>query len=296
MKYALLSAQKFKDKIQEDIILKDKLSNLDDNCEILAWEEVTNNEINNYDVFVVRSVWGYHLKYQRFIDLIKDIENSGKVLINSYKNIYENISKLNQYKFCKNSNLDIIPSYFITNKNEYNYQDMIKELKIDKSSEIVVKPIISASGDGVEKIRLSEFDINKYTNYLGKDYQGIVIQPYVKSIKNGEYSAIVINNNLQYVALRFPGVIESEKSVELLNNIPKKLYNQIQKAMETLEILKTTYYRLDFFEYLDNYYINEIEMTDPDLFTRKIDKDIANDTLTAFANEIKNTALNLGEK
>ena len=283
MNYLLLSSIKHENKIQEDINLKNELS-INHKCDIIAWENVDQSVISNYDVFIIRSVWGYHLNHEKFNTLIKKINDSKKAIINSYDNVRNNISKLYQYEFCTKNNLKIIPSYFITSP-QIDIAQIKSTLNITNDSIIVIKPIISASGDGTQKIKLSELNINEYNELFLKD-NGIVIQPYIESINNGEYSAIIIDNKLEYVVTRFPGVLSSEKKVELLPKIPQNLLSSIQKCISAIKKLNTCYYRLDFFEVLGDYYINEIEMVDPDLFTRKIDKEIANQTTKKFANAI----------
>ena len=64
-KVAIVSCDKWKNKITEDLLLEKELiiNNID--AEIISWEDKS-IDYSKYDCLILRSVWGYQDKYLEF--------------------------------------------------------------------------------------------------------------------------------------------------------------------------------------------------------------------------------------
>lgn len=269
-KICILSSKKYAGKILEDILLMRGLEK-EYKCDIIAWEDLTNDLIDEYCAFIVKSVWGYHRSYNSFLKLMINIKKKKKYIFNSYECIVENIFKHNQIKFFETNNIPHVPTIF-WNKN----------MKIDiehwmfTEKSFVIKPSVSASGENTMKFEKDDFKkIDEIYEMILKDKnQKLLIQPYIETVKNGEYSCIVINNEFQYAMSRTTGIFTTKKEVKHLKKVPENMKNIVDNIIDIIKPFETLFYRIDFFKYNDNYVINELEMVDPDLFIKKLDIDM----------------------
>lgn len=282
-KICILSSKIFEGKIFEDLLLRDELRKIYE-CDIVAWENVNEETINNYCVFVVRTVWGYHKNYVKFLSLILDIERRGKYVFNSYQNIFNNVSKYNQITFLRENNIPYVPTFFLKNNNPTNNIYNPFETK-----SFVIKPAISASGENT--IKMDNLNLNNlyqiYDKILKDPNQNLLIQPYLETVENSEFSCIVIGNKFQYAVSRLPGVFTPQKKVEQIYELPHNMKNIVDIIIKKLKPLDLLFYRIDFFEYNNNYLVNEIEMIDPDLFIKRLDTKLQKNVIGILSNLIK---------
>lgn len=269
-KICILSSKKYAGKILEDILLMNRIEK-EYKCDIIAWEDMTNDMIDEYCAFVVRSVWGYHRNYNSFLRCISNIKKKNKYIFNSYECIIKNAFKHNQIKFFKANNIPHIPTVF-WNKNIK--KDMAHRFFCEKS--FVIKPSVSASGENVIKLKKNNLEkIDEiYEIILNDKNQKLLIQPYIKTVRNGEYSCIVINDELQYAVCRKTGIFTVKKEVKYLKKLPENIKNIVDYIIEILKPFETIFYRVDFFKYNDGYVVNELEMIDPDLFIKILSSDM----------------------
>ncbi len=272
----IISSLKYAGKIKDDLIIKEYFSNYFF-CEIVPWEKLTDEAIELYDIFIIRSVWGYHKRWQEFINCIKRIEILGKILLNKFLIVEENIQKIKQYNLLKDHSIAVIPSIFVTKddllKNNWNIYNKIKnESVFSTNCQVVIKPNISASGDDTKIIKLGnwEKEINDYLDLIENENQYYIIQPYWESVAEEEMDCVIINNKFQYCIYRKSGVFINEKKFEY-NEKPSlgllKFLNNIIKELKHEDI---NFYRLDVVKNNDKYYVLELEATDPDLFIKRV--------------------------
>lgn len=280
-KLAILSSSKFENKIVEDILLKKELMKFYD-CEIVAWEKITQTTVNSYSAFLIKSIWGYHRNYLKFIELIRYIKSCEIPIFNSYENIMFDISKKNQYIFLKNHNINTIPTIFLSAYSK------LSEFKIPDCEQYIIKPAISASGEKV--IKTSKIDVTflekTYKDVLLDEKQDILIQPYMNSVTKGEISCIIVNDKLQYTVKRHPGVFTAEKSVKYNSTIEPSVEEFVNPIINFLKSFELLFYRIDLMEDNKNYIVVELEMIDPDLFIRNLPHEIQERTVKTIANTL----------
>ena len=64
-KIGIVSCNEWQGKIKEDLYLQEALKEQGKEADIISWEDKTIN-YDEYDLLILRSVWGYQHKYKEF--------------------------------------------------------------------------------------------------------------------------------------------------------------------------------------------------------------------------------------
>ena len=263
----IVSSPKYKNKVKEDLQLQRYFLKNKAYCKIVSYTD----NIKNKNC-LIRTVWGYHKDFDTFMNFIKNNNT-----INPLDIITSNSDKKKQYKLLEDNNINRIPTTFL--------EDGSTLKKVD--NKMVIKPVLSASGDNTYLIEKEEDLANI------KNLHNIMIQPYIDNIKDGELSLVIINGKLQYGIMRHPGVFtkyEKETFIakEKIDNEALNVANSILKIKEYENI---TYMRIDLVKDKEDYKVLELELIDPDLFIETIPdkqkrKDIYLELISSTLNKI----------
>lgn len=238
-------------------------------------------EVKSGDIVMLKSIWGYHLDFNKFLQQINHLKINNVKLINDYEYIYWNIDKNNYLSDIKF--LQIIPTYKLevgTVQNIDELHNTISDiLKKDENFEFVIKPSISESGYLTFMYRKDETNINAIYNIFNNKNLDFLIQPFRSGIIDGEISVIIINGKMMYGIKRFPGVFIEKRDPEYidLDSISEKAKYQIELLFIFFNKIFTStpkICRVDFVKNKSEVEILEVELIDPDLFFRFIPKDI----------------------
>ena len=242
----VVSSKEYKNKLKDDLMLQRYLLQAGYKAKISAWDE------DDYaDVNIIRSVWGYHKRVNEFIDFVnKNNTINNRILIT------ENIDKQKQFALLRLNDVQPVDTLFLNNINEMKY----------KGEKLVVKPIVSASGDNTFIIE-NEQDLQKVAHL-----NNIMVQPFIENITEGEISVIAINRVVKYAIRRFPGVFQEYKKEEFVSrfSLDKEIVDIVKKILLIEEYKKAVFMRMDFVHTPQGYRVMEIELVDPDLFIETI--------------------------
>ena len=252
---AIVSCFKYTNKINEDIELQYYLYKNNISSDIVSWKSI---DLNKYDALIIRSIWDFQENLDEFK---KWLDKVNIPIFNDKDLIINNIDKESQYKLMDKYNIKHIETVFTDNKaniekiwNE-NFKDYDK---------LVVKPSISESGKNtyiVDKDNINNIDLSNFKS-------NIMIEPFIPSIKYGEYSLIYFNHKLSHTVLRHPGVLDSNTEVKEIGPIQELI--DIGSKIESIDEYKNyLYLRLDFVKYNNEYLLLETELIDPMLFISK---------------------------
>lgn len=296
-KVGIVSSDKYKDKIVEDKNLKNELIKRGIDADIVSWQS---NDLDEYDLLVLRSVWGYQNDYKNFKSWLLNLEKKGISIENNASIIMNNIIKDKQFDILKKNNIDYIETYFINNK-DFN-KDTLSSVEEKFNVPVVVKPTISGSGENTFLLK-SESSLLKLPNTLEKeilveklkkklsnnDECNIMVQPYVPQIHDGEYSSIFIDGELTHTMLRFPSIFHEKKNPYYIEDVPKPILELAKKVEAIQEFKGYLYMRVDMVLINNQAKIMEVELAEPDLLTRNIsDLKKQNDVIKIFAKKIEN--------
>lgn len=279
-KVAIVSCDKWQGKINEDINLKIALDNLGIETDIISWQKPLNK---NYDLLVLRSVWGYQNYYNQFKEWLLEIKRKEIPLLNNPDLILNNVLKNKQFEILKENNIECIKTYFLTQSefNNKNISFILKELL--NQLPCVIKPTISGSGENTFITNnfgdkdmpntISPLDIVGIFNPVLSNNSdcGIMFQPYISEVNNGEYSCIFVDGELTHTMLRFPAIFHSKKRPYLLNEVPEPILNLAKRVESISEFSNYLYMRVDMVMVDGNAKIMEVELAEPDLLTKYIE-------------------------
>lgn len=288
---AIVSCNKWKNKVLEDVKLKYYLAKAHVKADIVSWEE--NIDYTKYDAIIIRSVWGFEI--ESFKKWLKSVNKQVKI-INKYDLINNTFSKKNQFDILDKYNVLHIPTKTLkSDMNIIKNVNKIWDAHYSNSDKIVVKPDISESGNNTFILAKEENIKNRITlDELSKKFANqdvLLIQPFIPEVNNGEISVILFNKKVSHAILRYSGVFTVKRfcSEILVNDLPKEILEITNKIINIKEFEGFTYIRLDFIKKDNDYLVLEVELIDPFLFLNSIiDKKKQKDVYKLFVNEIKN--------
>lgn len=296
-KVGIVSCDKWKGKIDEDKRLKLALENFDIKAEIISWEE---DKLDDYDLLVLRSVWGYQNNYKKFKLWLLEMKEKGIQLLNNPDMILTNIQKNKQFNILDNYNIEHIETVFLTSLDLYSGEFSKKLLELAKTNPIVIKPTISGSGENTFLLDMNNINSQipntiKFEEVREKfepliqenDDLEIMIQPYISEINSGEYSCIFIDRQLTHTMLRFPNVFHTKQKPYLIEDVPISVLNLAYKVENIPEFQGYLYMRVDMV-IVDNFpKIMEVELAEPDLLTKYIEnKSVQNEVTKVLSKSI----------
>ena len=289
-KVALVSCDKWINKIDEDMILKNALSDLGIETKIISWQQPVDG---NYDALILRSVWGYQNDFEKFKNWLLYIKNNNILLLNNPDMILKNIMKNIQFEILKKNNINFINTMFLNLSN-------LKKIDLFDNKPYVIKPTISGSGENTYLV--DEFNSNNTPNTLKKSdilktYKAILeknkdcmlmVQPFISNINDGEYSCIFIGGVLTHTLLRFPNVFHEKKKTYLVKKVPESIIQLAKKVEKIPEFNNYLYMRVDMVLVDNKPMIMEVELAEPDLLIKYIDdEDIKANAIRTFAKTIE---------
>jgi len=281
----IASTEKNKDLIQEDIFIQKAflLHGLISKIETL--ENIV-LEATLGDILFLKSIWGYHKDYKKFLEHIFILKEKKVILINDYKYINWNIDKskyLPEIDFLK-----IIPTRKLNFNGVKTTNDIERIIRLiikdDLNTKFVIKPAIGASGYLVflyNKIDTVNNCLDDILNYKDLDF---LIQPFRPQVVEGEVSIVLINGKLQYGIQRFPGIFTEKKEFKYIDiqKIPEQLTAQTKLLFDFFNVKFKSLpkiCRIDFVKYGLDYELMEVELIDPDLFFKYIPEKVLNECL-----------------
>ena len=285
-KIAIVSCNKRKNKIEEDKLLQNALIQSGYNADIISWEDADVN-YDEYIALVLRSVWGYQNNYLEFKTWLNMIKQSQILLLNSPELVSNNIRKDKQFELLAKYEIPIIPTEFI-----YKLEDLFNDIKFDEKKPKVLKPIISGSGENTFLVDNNE---SLYTDKIIKPFEkiikcednGIMLQPYIGEVKNGEFACIYIEGVNTHNMMRYPGIFANRKKPVYLTNIPEAVKKLADKVSKIEEYSNHLYMRIDIVLHNNKPMIMEVELAEPDLLFKFIpDEKLKNESVNHFAKKL----------
>ena len=285
----IVSCDKWINRLEEDINLRDALNELGIDTEIISWQKPLKKE---YDLLLLKSVWGYQNYYDEFKKWLVYLKNNNICLLNDVDMILDNIRKDIQFGILKANDVEIIDTYFL------KYDDLLDNSLLDSTS-YVVKPSISGSGENTFLVNNNDVDTNniikkeeisRFFKPLLDDNEDcrVMIQPYVDQINDGEYSCIFIEGKLTHTMIRFPSIFHEKKRPYLIREVPDSITTLAHNIEKISEFNNYLYMRVDMVMVDQKPIVMEVELADPDLLTKYIeDKDKKEEVIKTFAKRIE---------
>ena len=118
-----------------------------------------------------------------------------------------------------------------------------------------------------------------------------MLQPFIKEVKNGEYSVICFSNKLSHVIQRCVSVFGEKPYIKYIKKetIDDKMLEIVNKICLIKEYKDNLYMRIDLVKTNEEYQVMEVEQLDPQLFLNSItSNDYKKEAYQTFTKEIIN--------
>lgn len=291
----IVSCNNWKGKVYEDISTKYYLNRQGYGADIISYEE--ENDYSKYKALVIKSIWGFQKDKEVFDKFLEEVSKNKIPLYNSIEIISNNYDKEKQFKLLDKYHIKHIETIFI--KNNAKIEDNIKEIwknTFNNYDKLVIKPVVSESSADTYIINLNESGKNTITiKDVRNKYQGInyslMLQPFIKEVKDGEYSVICFSNKLSHVIKRCVSVFGEKPYIKYIEKetIDKKMIEIVNKICSIEEYQNNLYMRIDLVKTNEEYQVMEVELLDPQLFLNAItSKRYQKEAYQTFTKEIIN--------
>ena len=285
---AIVSCDKWVDKVKEDELLKFELNKLFVDVDIISWQDKS-IDYSKYDALIVRSLWGYQDYIEEFIEYLDVLKKKNITVYNDIQILKDNLNKYEQFKILDKYKIPHIETFFLK-KDEFDEVGKISK----KYKDLVVKPIISGSGnntfiisDTIKKNNIKVTEVNeKFSGVLNDINNYLMVQPFVKEIDDGEISVVLINNEISHIVVRNTSIFNDKGSIMVLglDSMNEKMKSIVDNCSKIKEYKDALYMRVDLVKIDDDYKVMELELVEPQLFLgfRKTKKE-----LVSFAKAIR---------
>jgi glutathione synthase/RimK-type ligase-like ATP-grasp enzyme len=220
---------------------------------------------NSYDVVIIKSPWDYHEKIDAFYTWLEELKKLSVKVLNPVDIIKWNSNKHYLDDILKKG-LNVIPSAYLLKGEAFSD----RFFDVFAADELVVKPCVSAGAKNtitVNKNNMAEKKAMIDALLLEEDY---LVQPFMKEIKEGEWSFLFFNGKYSHSVLKTPK--EDDFRVQHYHggriSHVQATASQIMQAEAFLNILPepTLYARVDGVMVGDSFYLMELELIEPYLF------------------------------
>ena len=158
----------------------------------VVWTEA--GDLTGYDLVLPLVAWGYHLRYREWLEFLARAQRDGLPIANPPELLRWNSDKAYLAELGE-TGVPSVPTIEVTCLCPADLNAAAKQLE---TSELVVKPPVSASATGTHRIRVGD-EIP-----ASERGQRMLIQPFLPTIAEGEYSLILFDGVLSHTLVKRP--------------------------------------------------------------------------------------------
>ncbi len=261
---ALLTTDKYEESWKpDDKLLIEALQEYDIEAQSMDW---TSHDAvwPQFDAVIVYSTWDYHEKHEEFLAFLRNVEEMGVKVYNPPSVIEWNSNKT-YFRDLEKLGLKTIESIYLSSAELGN----LKALLIEKGwDECVIKPQISASGNGTYRFNLSTVEMIQ--ELLRNSDEQWIIQPFAEEIvTEGEWSFVFFDNDYIHCILKKPneGEFLVQKGTKILAEPPEWMIQEVKSIAKTIN-LPVMQMRIDVIRRGNEVRIMEVEMIEPNLYLK----------------------------
>jgi glutathione synthase/RimK-type ligase-like ATP-grasp enzyme len=282
---AILTMDSLSDFECYDNFLDKPLADLGWQTHLVPWR---NKKVNwqQFDAVVIRSPWDYQDDANAFISVLKEINHTNTILLNSLVTVCWNIDKI-YLKSLAEHQVNIVPTSWEKNVSR---QDLVRFFNDFNCQQLVIKPRISANADNtflLAKDTCEQF-YSTLESFFGQ--AEFMVQPFMNSVVDeGEFSLFYFDGSYSHAILKTPKEndfrVQEEHGGKLQTITPEKvLLTQAEHALAVITQLTgeiPLYARLDFVRdktgnLTEAFALMEAELIEPSLYFNMDEKSAQN--------------------
>ncbi len=232
----------------------------------VVWDDNTVNW-NDYRLVIIRSIWDYHLKIDRFISWLSYLVNIRAKVNNPLDVLYWNHHKF-YLQDLESKGIPIISSEFHRQGDKLDLRDVIGRTGWDQ---LVLKPAISATAHKL--IKVDKQTLEGQAEVIGNlaNTNDLIIQQFRPEIhQSGEWSLVFFNKLFSHAVLKFPkeGDFRVQNDFGGSRQLVQPEENILAQVGSILNIIKDDllYCRIDGIVIDGQFLLMEIELIEPELY------------------------------
>ncbi|MEL6255581.1 MAG: hypothetical protein AAFR87_26490 [Bacteroidota bacterium] len=262
---AFLTSSNFPEFSPSDKLVADYLRKEGYKVEIVLWDD-PKLKLDNYNLFVVRSVWDYHKRYEEWMAFLDKLEEYDCQILNPVSVLRWNSNKRYLKEVLSHTNQ--VPLKILGKGYHLDLANFMLQEKWEKA---VIKPLISASGYKTWTCTKAEAVERQADLDALLRERDLILQEFAPEVvEDGEWSLVFFNKVFSHAVLKrakkgdFRVQSDYGGTVELLEAHPKA----IEQAQEILDGIEAAicYARVDGIMRKDEFYLMELELVEPELF------------------------------
>jgi len=262
---ALATAAHYPELAPDDQVLRAVLQRRGVDAEPVVWDSIV--DWAQYDIVVARSIWDYHLKYNRYLQWLDALDESGAVVHNSTFLLRWNADKRYlldlEYKRVR-----ITPTRVVTHQDHAPLRDI---LEATGWLSAVIKPAVSSTGyeTWVVGSAVTAEEEKRFERQRAR--MDVLVQEFARDVRHGEFSFVFIAGEYSHCILKRAATNEFRVHIEHGGTVEsiEPTASQVQWARSVVATLGTepwSYARVDAVRGIEGMSLMEFELLDPELF------------------------------
>ena len=255
--------------VTDDDLAIEPLRELGWDVKFVSWRK-KDIDWTEFEAVVIRTPWDYHKEPQAFLNVLREIENSGVRLENSLKIVEWNLCKTYLREIEQNG-VTIVPTIFGSGLiDDGLVKGWLEKLSTD---EIIIKPVISATARHTYRIKEYSTDIAEIFRE-----QKYMVQTYMRNIvTEGEFSLFYFGGEYSHSILKTPKQDDFRVQEDFggTNEFIEPSRKLLRSGKRVLDVITPTplYARVDLVRNeADEFALMELELIEPALYFR-VDKE-----------------------
>ncbi|MDW3652330.1 MAG: hypothetical protein R8P61_34960 [Bacteroidia bacterium] len=262
---AFLTSSNFPKLTPSDKLVADYLESHGFHTELVIWDD-PNLKLETYELYLVRSVWDYHKRYEEWMAFLDKLEQHNCMVQNPISVLRWNSNKSYLQNFLNKTNQ--LPLRILKKGSNW---DLAAYMEKEKWEKAVIKPVISASGYKTWTCKREDAATRQGELDSLLSERDLILQEFSPEVvTEGEWSLVFFNKVFSHAVLKrakkgdFRVQSDYGGTVDLLEAPP----NSIEQAQEILNGIEEAicYARVDGIIRDGNFYLMELELVEPELF------------------------------
>jgi glutathione synthase/RimK-type ligase-like ATP-grasp enzyme len=253
MRFALATWAGLPDLTEGDRALRDALRARGAVAAPAIWDAPV--DWTEYDAVVIRSCWDYHRRHDEFLAWIDRLEQAGITVINPPSLIRWNSHKRYLAELAA-AGIPIVPTI---SADRGGLADALTGARQRGWRNIVVKPAISASAEGVIPLALDRHELPALDDVAHGDY---LVQPDLEVLRTaGEIDVIYFDGEYSHAVRRSHSAGDSPRLVEIEPHVRSAADSVVEALAE-----RPIYCRVDLVIQEQTPLLMEVELIEPELY------------------------------
>ena len=267
MTIAWTTCEKYADLTPDEQVMVTLLRSQGVDVRPVVWDSEAN--WNQFELVLVRTIWDYHVKIDKYLSWLDDLSKSGVVVLNPLKVLQWNYHKFYLQELSQKG-VPVAESSFIRKGDISRLNEAMANLKTE---EVILKPAISATAYGLLKVQKHELsNPSKEVRDL-ISYNDVIVQEFIEDIQHaGEWSFLYFNGEFSHAVLKRPQVgdfrVQSDYGGTVEVAQPEEaILEQVARALSGIDE-DLLYCRIDGMVLNGQFMLMELELIEPELFLK----------------------------